>query len=170
MEQRLRSASSVDELMSLIYPSYWASLKCRSKLSAAVAASASRLSQKPQLHRHRPLAEAEEPTFAAAYFNLDLLKSKPPFALNTASCIHTMRTHHYSYQNKVGFLYVEIKSQCQSEPYRKQDIIFFPSVTWSWLQLIRPAAYENHVQKVLVDWHPSQPVSCFSRFICGMWL
>ncbi|XP_074553631.1 vascular endothelial growth factor C [Halichoeres trimaculatus] len=74
MEQKLRSASSVDELMSLIYPSYWASLKCRSKLSAA-ASSASRLSQKPQLRRQRPPAETEEPTFAAAYLNLDLLKS-----------------------------------------------------------------------------------------------
>ncbi|XP_068607442.1 vascular endothelial growth factor C [Brachionichthys hirsutus] len=52
-EQRLRSASSVDELMSLIYPSYWAALKCKAKLSAASAS----------------------PTFAAAYVNLDVLKS-----------------------------------------------------------------------------------------------
>ncbi|XP_034542930.1 vascular endothelial growth factor C isoform X2 [Notolabrus celidotus] len=74
MEQKLRSASSVDELMSLIYPSYWASLKCKSKLSAA-ASSASRLSQRPQPRRQRPPAETEEPTFAAAYLNLDLLKS-----------------------------------------------------------------------------------------------
>ncbi|XP_029291606.1 vascular endothelial growth factor C-like isoform X2 [Cottoperca gobio] len=64
MEQKLRSASSVDELMSLIYPSYWTALKCRSKLSAA----ASKISQ-------RPLADAGEPTFAAAYLNLDVLKS-----------------------------------------------------------------------------------------------
>lgn len=65
----MRSASNVDELMSLIYPSYWAALKCRSKLSAASTAS------KLQLRRLRPLADTEEPTFAAAYLNLDLLKS-----------------------------------------------------------------------------------------------
>lgn len=75
MEQKLRSASSVDELMSLIYPSYWAALKCRSKLSAAAASSASKLSQRPQPRRLRPLADTEEPTFAAAYLNLDILKS-----------------------------------------------------------------------------------------------
>ncbi|XP_027874764.1 vascular endothelial growth factor C [Xiphophorus couchianus] len=74
MEQKLRSASSVDELMSLIYPSYWAALKCRSKLSAA-ASSASKFTQRPQTHRLRPLSEAEEPTYAAAYLNLDVLKS-----------------------------------------------------------------------------------------------
>uniref|UniRef100_A0A3B3Y7H5 Vascular endothelial growth factor C n=1 Tax=Poecilia mexicana TaxID=48701 RepID=A0A3B3Y7H5_9TELE len=74
MEQKLRSASSVDELMSLIYPSYWAALKCRSKLSAA-ASSASKFTQRPQTHRLRPLSEAQEPTYAAAYLNLDVLKS-----------------------------------------------------------------------------------------------
>ncbi|XP_070684267.1 vascular endothelial growth factor C [Pempheris klunzingeri] len=73
MEQMLRSASSVDELMSLIYPSYWAALKCRSKLSAA--SSSSKLSQRPHPRRPRPLADTEEPTFAAAYLNLDILKS-----------------------------------------------------------------------------------------------
>lgn len=76
LEQMLRSASSVDELMSLIYPSYWAALKCRSKLSAAAAASSAfKLSQRPQPRRLRPLADTEEPTFAAAYLNLDALKS-----------------------------------------------------------------------------------------------
>ncbi|XP_026216554.1 vascular endothelial growth factor C isoform X1 [Anabas testudineus] len=69
MEQKLRSASSVDELMSLIYPSYWAALKCRSKLSAA------KLYQWPHSRRLRPLTESEEPMFAAAYLNLDVLKS-----------------------------------------------------------------------------------------------
>ena len=72
MEQKLRSASSVDELMSLIYPTYWAALKCRSKLSAA--ASASKLSPRSQPPRLRPLTE--EPTFAAAYVHLDVMKSK----------------------------------------------------------------------------------------------
>ncbi|KAG7235852.1 hypothetical protein INR49_002049, partial [Caranx melampygus] len=75
MEQKLRSASSVDELMSIIYPSYWAALKCKSKLSAAAASSASRLSQRPQPRRLRPLADTEEPTFAASYLNLDVLKN-----------------------------------------------------------------------------------------------
>ncbi|KAM9314096.1 vascular endothelial growth factor C [Pholidichthys leucotaenia] len=75
IEQRLRSASNVDELMSLIYPSYWSALKCRSKLSAAAASSPSKLSQRPQTRRLRPQAETQEPTFAAAYFNLDILKS-----------------------------------------------------------------------------------------------
>ncbi|XP_029950303.1 vascular endothelial growth factor C [Salarias fasciatus] len=70
MEEKLRSASSVDELMSLIYPSYWAALKCRSKLSAA-----SGLSQRPPGRRLRPAAHSEEPAFAAAFFNLDILKS-----------------------------------------------------------------------------------------------
>ncbi|KAI9527910.1 hypothetical protein NQZ68_025951 [Dissostichus eleginoides] len=70
MEQQLRSASSVDELMSLIYPSYWTALKCRSKLSAA--SSASRVSPRAQSPLRPP---AEEPTFAAAYLNLDVLKS-----------------------------------------------------------------------------------------------
>ncbi|XP_075948153.1 vascular endothelial growth factor C [Anarhichas minor] len=69
MEEKLRSASSVDELMSLIYPSYWAALKCRSKLSAAPPAS------KLQARRLRPLADSEEPIFAAAFLNLDVLKS-----------------------------------------------------------------------------------------------
>lgn len=82
MEQKLRSASSVDELMSLIYPSYWAALKCRSKLSAAAASSASMLSQRPQPRRLRPLAYTEEPTFAAAYLNLDVLKSMFALFLN----------------------------------------------------------------------------------------
>ncbi|KAF3687094.1 Vascular endothelial growth factor C [Channa argus] len=69
MEQKLRSASSVDELMSLIYPSYWAALKCRSKLSAA------KHSQQPQSRRLMPLTDTEGTTFAAAYLNLDVLKS-----------------------------------------------------------------------------------------------
>ncbi|XP_045904322.1 vascular endothelial growth factor C [Micropterus dolomieu] len=73
MEQKLRSASSVDELISLIYPLYWATLKCRSKLSAA--SSASKLSQRPQPRQLRPLPVTEEATFAAAYLNLDVLKS-----------------------------------------------------------------------------------------------
>lgn len=78
----MRSAASVDELMSLIYPSYWAALKCRSKLSAAAASSASRLSQSPQPRRLRPQSDTEEQTFAAAYLNLDVLKSMFPLGFN----------------------------------------------------------------------------------------
>lgn len=70
MEQRLRSASSVDELMTLIYPSYWATLKCTSKLSSAAASPRSRSSG-----QQRPPASAGEPGFSAVYFNLDVLKS-----------------------------------------------------------------------------------------------
>ncbi|XP_040043462.1 vascular endothelial growth factor C [Gasterosteus aculeatus] len=69
MEEKLRSASSVDELMNLIYPSYWAALKCKSKLSAAPPAF------KLQPGRLKPPADKEEPIFAAAYLNLDVLKS-----------------------------------------------------------------------------------------------
>ncbi|KAM4611264.1 vascular endothelial growth factor C [Polymixia lowei] len=85
MEQRLRSASSVDELMSLVYPSYWAALKCRSKLSAAsataaagapsVGAAKSAFRPPAQDSRQRPPTDAEEPVFAAVYLNLDVLKS-----------------------------------------------------------------------------------------------
>lgn len=79
MERRLRSASSVDELMSLVYPSYWAALKCSSKLSAAAASAGTWLPapqrQAPPTRRLRPPANGDEPTFAAAYLNLDLLKS-----------------------------------------------------------------------------------------------
>lgn len=70
MEQRLRSASSVDELMTLIYPSYWATLKCTSKLSSAAASSRSRFAE-----RQQPPASTEDPVFSAVYLNLDVLKS-----------------------------------------------------------------------------------------------
>lgn len=70
MEQRLRSASSVDELMTLIYPSYWATLKCTSKLSSVAASSRSRFAE-----RQQPPASPEDPVFSAVYLNLDVLKS-----------------------------------------------------------------------------------------------
>ncbi|XP_072319914.1 vascular endothelial growth factor C isoform X2 [Eucyclogobius newberryi] len=73
MEQRLRSASTVDELMSLIYPSFWAALKCRSKLSAA--GSSSKVKAQAQTRRSRPRSETDEPTYAASYLNLDVFKS-----------------------------------------------------------------------------------------------
>uniref|UniRef100_A0A8C4ZMC3 Vascular endothelial growth factor C n=1 Tax=Gadus morhua TaxID=8049 RepID=A0A8C4ZMC3_GADMO len=67
MEQRLRSASSVDELMNLVYPSYWSALKCRSKLSTA----AFRLSGA----HGAPTRPLEEPGYAAAFYNMDVMKS-----------------------------------------------------------------------------------------------
>ncbi|KAI4873956.1 hypothetical protein NFI96_033728, partial [Prochilodus magdalenae] len=70
LEDQLRSAGSVDELMKLLYPSYWNMLKCRSKLE-----STPRFASKE--HRGHPSAETrkEEMTFAAAYINLDMIKS-----------------------------------------------------------------------------------------------
>uniref|UniRef100_A0AAV2LJJ9 Platelet-derived growth factor (PDGF) family profile domain-containing protein n=2 Tax=Knipowitschia caucasica TaxID=637954 RepID=A0AAV2LJJ9_KNICA len=77
MEQRLRSASTVDELMSLMYPSFWAALKCKSKLTAAGSGSRLRYQAQTQTQtqRSRPRSGTEEPTYAAAYLNLDMLKS-----------------------------------------------------------------------------------------------
>ncbi|TSX30751.1 Vascular endothelial growth factor C [Bagarius yarrelli] len=64
LEEQLRSAGSVDELMRLLYPSYWNILKCHSKRTIN-----SRFS-----HRD-PITRPDEPSFAAAYFNLDIFKS-----------------------------------------------------------------------------------------------
>lgn len=77
MEQRLRSASSVDELMRLVYPSYWSTLKCRSKLSTAASAggvaSTAQAASRVSGGQTRPL---EMPGYAATFLNLDILKSK----------------------------------------------------------------------------------------------
>uniref|UniRef100_A0A3B1IXG3 Vascular endothelial growth factor C n=1 Tax=Astyanax mexicanus TaxID=7994 RepID=A0A3B1IXG3_ASTMX len=56
--------------MRLLYPSYWNTLKCRSKLGAVPHFSS-------REHREHPSAESrmEEMTFAAAYINLDMFKS-----------------------------------------------------------------------------------------------
>lgn len=74
MEEKLRSASSVDELMTLIYPSYWATLKCTSRLSSVAASSRPRFSQ-------RPPASMEDAAFSAVYLNLDILKSTTLYIL-----------------------------------------------------------------------------------------
>ncbi|XP_062410714.1 vascular endothelial growth factor C [Sardina pilchardus] len=67
MEERLRSVSSVDELMRIVYPSYWSMLKCRSKRAAA---------RYPLKDHVSAETRSDEPlTFAAAYFNFDILKS-----------------------------------------------------------------------------------------------
>ncbi|KAG7276733.1 hypothetical protein CRUP_002750 [Coryphaenoides rupestris] len=76
MEQRLRSASSVDEVMRLVYPSYWSTLKCRSKLSRAAGAggvaSTTQAASRVSGGQTRPL---EMPGYAATFLNLDVLKN-----------------------------------------------------------------------------------------------
>ncbi|KAI5107655.1 vascular endothelial growth factor C precursor [Silurus meridionalis] len=64
LEEQLRSAGSVDELMRLLYPSYWNMLKCHSKRSI-----------NPRFAHRDPDTRSEELSFAAAYFNLDIFKS-----------------------------------------------------------------------------------------------
>ncbi|MBN3300054.1 VEGFC factor, partial [Amia calva] len=64
IEEQLRSASSVDELMKLVYPNYWTILKCQSKRALPIrepAASDSRTGE--------PLI------FAAAFFSMEIYKS-----------------------------------------------------------------------------------------------
>ncbi|KAL4640523.1 vascular endothelial growth factor C [Arapaima gigas] len=62
LERQLRSASSVDELLRIIYPGYWATLRCRSKRN--------------QRFHGRSLAAGEEPVaFAAAFLNIEVFKS-----------------------------------------------------------------------------------------------
>ncbi|KAJ8335872.1 hypothetical protein SKAU_G00392140 [Synaphobranchus kaupii] len=66
LEQQLRSAASVDELMKIVYPNSWTMLKCRSKRGSRFAGR----------ERFSSEARAEEPpVFAAAYFNFEILKS-----------------------------------------------------------------------------------------------
>ncbi|KAG7458636.1 hypothetical protein MATL_G00222620 [Megalops atlanticus] len=66
IEQQLRSASSVDELMKIVYPNYWTMMKCRSKRGLRFA---------PR-ERFSSEARNEEPlVYAAAYFNFEILKS-----------------------------------------------------------------------------------------------
>ncbi|XP_076845653.1 vascular endothelial growth factor C [Brachyhypopomus gauderio] len=73
LEERLRSAGSVDELMRLIYPTYWNVLKCRSKRTSTPHFTAR------EQREHRKLSTAdtrsEELTFAAAFFNFDIFAS-----------------------------------------------------------------------------------------------
>ncbi|XP_062334627.1 vascular endothelial growth factor C [Osmerus eperlanus] len=67
VELQLRSAGSVDELLRLIYPGYWTALKCRSKRGSRFHAPS---------HAHSSETRTDEPiTFAAAYLNMDVLKS-----------------------------------------------------------------------------------------------
>ncbi|KAG1956549.1 vascular endothelial growth factor C [Pimephales promelas] len=63
--EQLRSAGSVDELMRIVYPSYWSMLKCRSKTGSRLP------------HRDYTSTEtrSEEASFAAAFINLEIIKS-----------------------------------------------------------------------------------------------
>ncbi|XP_051558933.1 vascular endothelial growth factor C isoform X1 [Myxocyprinus asiaticus] len=63
--EQLRSAGSVDELMRIVYPSYWSMLKCRSKAGGRF----------PHRERSSTETRSEEASFAAAYFNFEILKS-----------------------------------------------------------------------------------------------
>ncbi|XP_028646981.1 vascular endothelial growth factor C [Erpetoichthys calabaricus] len=67
IEEQLRSASSVDELMKIIYPEYWTMLKCQSKRGG-------------RFHFKEPSAsdpgqEDEPMAFAAAHYNFEIFKS-----------------------------------------------------------------------------------------------
>ncbi|KAM9477996.1 vascular endothelial growth factor C [Clarias gariepinus] len=66
LEEQLRSAGSVDELMRLLYPSYWNILKCHSKHTIS-----------PRFSQRDPDTRSEEFSFAAAatHFNLEMFKS-----------------------------------------------------------------------------------------------
>ncbi|NP_991297.1 vascular endothelial growth factor C precursor [Danio rerio] len=63
--EQLRSAGSVDELMRIVYPTYRIMLKCRSKMGSRL------LRREPSSTETR----SEEASFAAAFINLELLKS-----------------------------------------------------------------------------------------------
>ncbi|XP_030644040.1 vascular endothelial growth factor C isoform X2 [Chanos chanos] len=66
LEEKLRSVANVDELMKIVYPNYWTVLKCRSKRSARF----------PHREPVSTDTQSEEPlTYAAAFFDLDVLKS-----------------------------------------------------------------------------------------------
>ncbi|ROI47930.1 Vascular endothelial growth factor C, partial [Anabarilius grahami] len=60
-----RSAGSVDELMRIVYPSYWSMLKCRSKAGSRL----------PHREYSSTETRSEEASFAAAFINLDIIKS-----------------------------------------------------------------------------------------------
>ncbi|KAL1023712.1 hypothetical protein UPYG_G00044970, partial [Umbra pygmaea] len=68
MEQQLRSVASVDELMRIVYTNYYTVLKCRSK----------RGTRSPLKRGHMASARRandEQPAYAAAFFNPEVLKS-----------------------------------------------------------------------------------------------
>uniref|UniRef100_A0A9R1SQ85 Vascular endothelial growth factor C n=2 Tax=Cyprinus carpio TaxID=7962 RepID=A0A9R1SQ85_CYPCA len=64
MEQ-LRSAGSVDELMRMVYPSYWSMLKCRSKMGSHL----------PYRDHTSTETRSEEASYAAAFIDLDIFTS-----------------------------------------------------------------------------------------------
>ncbi|KAI2668353.1 Vascular endothelial growth factor C [Labeo rohita] len=63
--EQLRSAGSVDELMRIVYPSYWSMLKCRSKIGSRL----------PHRDHSSTETRSEEASYAAAFINLDIFTS-----------------------------------------------------------------------------------------------
>ncbi|XP_016404016.1 vascular endothelial growth factor C-like isoform X1 [Sinocyclocheilus rhinocerous] len=63
--EQLRSAGSVDELMRIVYPSYWSMLKCRSKMGSRL----------PHRDHSSTETRSEEASYAAAFINLDIFTS-----------------------------------------------------------------------------------------------
>ncbi|XP_043103949.1 vascular endothelial growth factor C isoform X1 [Puntigrus tetrazona] len=63
--EQLRSAGSVDELMRIVYPSYWSMLKCRSKMGSRL----------PHRDHSSTETRSEEASYAAAYINLEIFTS-----------------------------------------------------------------------------------------------
>lgn len=67
MEEQLRSVSSVDELMTVLYPEYWKMYKCQLRKGGW-----QRYKEQPNIN-----ARTEETVkFAAAHYNAEILKSK----------------------------------------------------------------------------------------------
>lgn len=63
LEEQLRSVSSVDELMSVLYPDYWKMYKCQLRKGGW---------QQPTLNTRT----GDNVKFAAAHYNTEILKSK----------------------------------------------------------------------------------------------
>ncbi|KTG04125.1 hypothetical protein cypCar_00023365 [Cyprinus carpio] len=63
--EQLRSVGSVDELMRIVYPSYWSMLKCRSKMGSHL----------PQRDHSSTETRSEEASYAAAFINLEIFTS-----------------------------------------------------------------------------------------------
>uniref|UniRef100_H2ZYJ4 Vascular endothelial growth factor C n=1 Tax=Latimeria chalumnae TaxID=7897 RepID=H2ZYJ4_LATCH len=66
LEDQLRSVSSVDELMTIVYPEYWKMLKCQSRKGHR---------QHHNEHIGFDTRTEQSVKFAAAFYNLEILKS-----------------------------------------------------------------------------------------------
>lgn len=67
LEEQLRAVSSVDELMSVLYPEYWKMYKCQLRKGG--------WQQSPGQPGTDPRTE-DTVKFAAAHYNAEILKSK----------------------------------------------------------------------------------------------